>query len=204
MAVVVVDEGQLGVIELTAPLDGLGSGADGCYRAVGGVGIGGGDVAGGTEYFAHVLGEVKAVCVPCAVLLDGQRTGGYGLRRIPVDEPKPRVVAAGEVNAGNLQITTVQIALVQCYSAVGGYLLEAAAAHAVVCAGNHGAGGFVGEADGAVFCVVDSSPDACLCLDDGLITIRIENGEGQAQSVWKPHIRPPSEPPLHSTSTRSR
>ena len=71
MAVVVVDEGQLGVIELAAPLDGLGGAAGGGDGAVGGVGVGGVDVTGGAEYLAHVLGEVKAVGVPCAVLLDG-------------------------------------------------------------------------------------------------------------------------------------
>ena len=46
MAVVVVDEGQLGVIELAAPLDGLGGTACGGNGAVGSVGIGGGDVTG--------------------------------------------------------------------------------------------------------------------------------------------------------------
>ena len=56
---------------LAAPLDGLGNGAGGCYGAVGGVGVGGGDVTGGAEDFAHVLGEVKTVGVPGTVLLDG-------------------------------------------------------------------------------------------------------------------------------------
>ena len=101
MAVVVVDEGQLGVIVLAAPLDGLGGAASrrtsGALAwqaeredAVAGAnehlhpskifkienpqlkiqnpirGVGGGDVTGGAEYLAHVLGEVKAVCVPAA------------------------------------------------------------------------------------------------------------------------------------------
>ncbi len=79
MAVVVVDKGQLGVIELAAPLDGLGGASGGGDGAVGSVGIGGVDVTGGAEYFAHVLGEVEAVGVPGAVLLDSQRTGGDGL-----------------------------------------------------------------------------------------------------------------------------
>ena len=79
MAVVVVDKGQLGVIELAAPLDGLGGASGGGDGAVGSVGIGGVDVTGGAEYFAHVLGEVKTVGVPGAVLLDSQRTGGDGL-----------------------------------------------------------------------------------------------------------------------------
>ena len=71
MAVVVVNQGQLGVIELAAPLDGLGGAACGGDGAVGGVGIGGVDVTGGAEDLAHVLGEVKTVCIPCAILLDG-------------------------------------------------------------------------------------------------------------------------------------
>ena len=71
MAVVVVDEGQLGVIELAAPLDGLGGAACGGDIAVGCVGIGGIDVTGGAEYLAYVLGKVKAVGIPCAVFLDG-------------------------------------------------------------------------------------------------------------------------------------
>ena len=163
-------------MKLTTPLDRLSDGAGGGYGAVGGVGVGGGDVAGGTEYFAHVLGQVKAVGVPGAVLLDGKRTRGDGLRRIPSDKPKPRVVAAGEVDAGDLQVTTVQVTLVQRDGAVDGYLLEAATAHAVVRAGDHGAGGFIGEADGALFCVVDGRPDAGLGLDARLITVGIEDG----------------------------
>ena len=79
MAVVVVDEGQLGVIELAAPQDGLGGVAGGGDGAVGSVGIGGGDVTGGAEYLAHVLGEVKAVCVPCAVLL-AEKRGQHGCK----------------------------------------------------------------------------------------------------------------------------
>ena len=112
MAVVVVDKGQLGVIELAAPLDGLGGASGGGDGAVGSVGIGGVDVTGGAEDFAHVLGEVKAVCVPSTVFLDGQRSGGNGLGGIPRYEPKRRVVAAGEVDAGDLQVTAIQVALV--------------------------------------------------------------------------------------------
>ena len=79
MAVVVVNEGQLGVIELAAPLDGLGGTACGGDGAVGRVGIGGVDVTGGAEYLAHVLGEVESVGVPAAappVLWLGKPKGG--------------------------------------------------------------------------------------------------------------------------------
>ena len=118
----------------------LGNGAGGCYRAVGGVGVGGGDVACGAEDFAHVLGEVKAVGVPCAVLLDSQRAGGDGVHRVPCYQPKAGMGGAGEVDAGDLQVTSVQVTLVQRDGVVDGYLLEAATAHAVVHAGDHGAG----------------------------------------------------------------
>ncbi len=83
---------------------------------------------------------------------------------------------AGEVAAGDLQVASVQIAPVERYCAVDGYFLEAAAPHAVIGAGDHGAGGFIGEADGAVFCVVDGSPDAGFGLYRCLIAIGIEDG----------------------------
>ncbi len=51
---------------------------------------------------ADVFGQIPAVCVPCTVLLDGQRAGGYRLGGIPGDEPECRVVTAGEVTAGDL------------------------------------------------------------------------------------------------------
>lgn len=64
-------------------MDGLGGVAGGGDFSVGRVGISGVDVTGGAEYLAHVLGEVETVRVPCTVFLDGQRTSGYRLRRIP-------------------------------------------------------------------------------------------------------------------------
>ena len=66
---VVVCQSGFFIAVLATPLDGLSDAAGGGYLAVGGVGIGGGDVAGGAEDFAYVLGEVKAVGVPYAVLL---------------------------------------------------------------------------------------------------------------------------------------
>ena len=78
MAVVVVDETELGVVELAGPLDGLGYITFCRYLAVGGVGVGGADVAGGAVEFADVLGEIPAVGEPGAVLLEGQRAGGGG------------------------------------------------------------------------------------------------------------------------------
>ena len=100
---------------LTTPLNRLGDVAGGGYRAIGGVGVGSADVAGGAEDFAHVFGEVQAVGVPCAVLLDGERTRGDGLGGVPVDQPQRRVVATGKVYTGNLQVTTVDVALMERY-----------------------------------------------------------------------------------------
>ena len=70
-------------MELATPLNRLGDVAGGGYLPIGGVGVGGADVAGGAEDFAHVFGEVQAVGVPCAVLLDGERTSSDGLGALP-------------------------------------------------------------------------------------------------------------------------
>ena len=116
--------------------------------------------------------------------MDSQRAGGYRLSRIPGNEPKARVVAAGEVNAGDLQVTTVQVTLVQRDCAVGGYLLEAAAPHGIVGALNYRAGVGVGEAHRTVFSVVDSRPDAGLGLDARLVTVSVEDGrEGEVSVI---------------------
>ena len=45
-------------MKLTTPLYRLGDVAGGGYLPIGGVGVSGADVAGGTEDLAHVLGEV--------------------------------------------------------------------------------------------------------------------------------------------------
>ena len=82
-------------------------------------------------------------------------------------------MAAGEVNAGNLQVTTVQIALVQRDGTVYGNHLECSSAHAIIGAGNHGTGRLIGEADGAVLCVVDYPPNACSSLYHCLIATGI-------------------------------
>ena len=58
MTVIIIHHTQLFVVELAAPLDGLGDGAGGRYFTERGVGIGGVDVAVGAEHFAYVLGEV--------------------------------------------------------------------------------------------------------------------------------------------------
>ena len=178
MAIVVVDETEFDVVELAGPLYGLLYISVCRYLAVGRVGIGRAEIAGGAVYFADVLRQVPAVGVPCAVFLDGQRARGDILRGIPGNEPQAGVSGSGEVDAGNLQVAAVDVALVQRDTAVGGYLLRCAAAHVVVLA-MHGGDGAVnrlaGEVRGAVFGIVAHSPDAGAGLHTGLVTIRIKS-----------------------------
>ena len=96
------------------------------------VAVGGGEGAAGGVELADVLGEVPAIGVPGAVDLDGQRTGGDGLRDVPCDVPERGVMAAGEVDAGNLQIASINVALVERDAAIDAHLLVRAAAHRIV------------------------------------------------------------------------
>ena len=148
MAVVVVDEAELGIIELAGPLDGLFDTASRrtvgalAWQAIGGIGIAGAKGAVVAIDLADILGEIPATGVPGDVLLDGQRTGGYGLGRLtrrhpiacsplrgklaarfvqspsellgafPGDVPQSRMGGAGEVDTDYLQVTSVDVALV--------------------------------------------------------------------------------------------
>ena len=82
---------------------------------------------------------------------DGWQRAGWD----PGYEPKRGMVAASEVVAGNLQVTTIDVALVERYAAVDGHFLIRAAAHGVVCTLDHGVAITVGEGDRAFFGVVD-------------------------------------------------
>ena len=55
MAVVVVDEAELGIVVLAGPLDGLGDISFCRYLAVGGVGVEGADVSVLAVHFADIL-----------------------------------------------------------------------------------------------------------------------------------------------------
>ena len=81
---------------------------------------------------------------------------------------------AGEVAASYLQVTAVQVALVERYGAVDGYFLEAATAHAVVSAFHNRVALTIRESHRAVFDVVDGRPDACFGFDECLIAISVE------------------------------
>ena len=97
VSIIIVDKSKHRIIEFTAPLNGLLHIAGAGDEAVGGVGIGGCDVASGSVEFADVLGEIPPVCMLGAVNLNGRRACGDGLGGIPGDEPKIRVMATGEV-----------------------------------------------------------------------------------------------------------
>ena len=88
--------------------------------------------------------------------MESQRTGGDRLRRIPGDEPKTRVVTACEVDAGNLQIAAVDVALVERDAAIDAHLRVRAAAHRIVGAFHHGAGVGIREGHGTILGVVFS------------------------------------------------
>ena len=165
-------------MELTTPLNWLGDVASGGYRAKGGVGVGGADVASGTEDFAHVFGEVEAVGVPGAVFLDGERTGSDRLGGIPRNQPQGGMIGAGEVYTGNLQIATVNEPLVRDDSAIAtNDLFEHTAAHEVIIA-FHGEEIplfiHAGEVRRAVCCIIVESPIRRFCLDVELVTVGIE------------------------------
>ena len=102
MAVVVVDESEFGVVVFAGPLDGLGKTAFCRYLSIGGVSIGGADVAGGAVDFADILGEVPAIGMPGTVFLDCQRAGGDGLGGIPGNKPHTGMVRAGQVKTSDL------------------------------------------------------------------------------------------------------
>ena len=67
-------------------------------------------------------------------------------------------MAAGEVDAGNLQIASIDVALVERDAAIDAHFLVSAAALRVVGAFHHGAGVGIREDHGAVLGVVSALP----------------------------------------------
>ena len=84
------------------------------------------------------------------------------------------MVAAGEVDAGNLQVAAIDVALVERYTAVDGQFLIRATAHGVVCTFDHRAAITVGEGDRAIFGIVHGSPDTRFGLNERLVAVSIE------------------------------
>lgn len=147
-----------------------------CDFTIGGIGVGGGDVTGGAEDFAHVLGEVKTVGVPCAILLDGQWASGYGLGRVPRDEPHGVERGARQVDGCDLEVVAVEEAQMAGGAAVAFLTLEHAAPHIVVVGGDDGGAVRTLEAHGAVECVVRCQTNARACLDSGLVAVKVIRG----------------------------
>ena len=65
------------------------------------------------------------------------------------------MVTTSEVYAGNLEESSVNISLVESYSAVDGYFLIRATTHGIVLALNQGVAITVGEGDRAIFGVIN-------------------------------------------------
>ena len=84
------------------------------------------------------------------------------------------MVAASKVDAGYLQVATIDVALVQSDTAVDCHLLIGAAPHGIVGAFNHRVAFAIREARGAVFSIVHRAPDTGFGLDERLISIGIE------------------------------
>ena len=143
MTIIIVHQPQLVIIVLAAPLDRLLDCTVGRYLSVGGVGVGGSDVASSPVYLPHVLGQIPTVGVPGGILLDGQGAGGYGLGGVPGDEPQARLVAAQEVAARDLQVAPVGEAMVEGDSTVLRHLLGGTAAQRSAQTGAAGSGGAV-------------------------------------------------------------
>lgn len=110
----------------------LGDIAAGAYFAVGGVGVGGAEVAVLPEDFADVFGEIPAVGEPIAIFADGKGTRGDGLGGVPGEEPEAGVTGASEVAGSNLQVAAVDVELMKRYIAVRCYLLHGATTVGVV------------------------------------------------------------------------
>ena len=91
------------------------------------------------------------------------------------------MVAAGKVAAGNLQVASIDVALVQSDTAVDCHLLVRAAAHGVIGTFHHHVTFRVGEAHGAVFRVVDRAAQMSAELYDTCVPkISPANGD-----LWK-------------------
>ena len=134
MAVVVVDEGEFGVVDFAAPLDGVevsgrACGGDG---SEGGVVVGGGDVSLLVDEFGDVFGEVVGVGVSVVVACQqDQRACRKRFRRVP-EEGVHLFASIQEVERGDLQVAPVQVAFVPGDGSVDRNFLHIAAAHEVI------------------------------------------------------------------------
>ena len=95
------------------------------------------------------------------------------------------MVAAGKVAAGNLQVASIDVALVQSDTAVDCHLLVRAAAHGVIGTFHHHVAFRVGKCHGAVFRVVDRAAQMSAELYDTCVPkISPANGD-----LWKYNVQ---------------
>ena len=146
MAVVVVDQAEFSIIELTAPLDGL------------------------TRRYPIACSPLRGNLAARFVQSPSEPSGAF-----PGDIPEGGAVAAGEVYTGDLQIAAVDVALLERDIVAYGDHLGGAAAHVVIGAVHGGAARGIDpvEIDGAVPGVVVHRPDTGAGLHACLVTIRI-------------------------------
>ncbi len=109
VAVVVVYQAELLVVELAAPAEGLGDVTGSRYSSVWRVSIGSADVARRPEHLADVLGQIPAVTIPRAVFLNRERARRRPLRRIPSNEPEAGMSIAGQIATSDLEIPPVDV-----------------------------------------------------------------------------------------------
>ena len=158
MAVVVVNEVEFGVVVLRGPLEGLRDVAGFRYGSEGRVGILRADVAVLTEDFADVFRDVVTVSKPRSVFLDGERARRRRLRRIPGYKPKRWMCRARQIERRDLQVASVNIAVMQCDRSRDGDFLFEAPTLRVVSAFDDGLRFRVFKANRTVFGVVSDLP----------------------------------------------
>jgi len=106
------------------------------------------------------------------------------LSGVPQQQPHHRVMTASEVDAGDLQVAAINVALVQSDTAVDCHLLVRATAHGVIGTFHHCVAFRVGEAHGAILRVVHGAPDTAFGLDERLISIGIELRDERSAPIY--------------------
>ena len=111
MAVIVVNEAEFGIVELTAPLEGLCDVSVGGHFTIGRVVVRGYNASFVVEQLTDILREIPAVGVPRAVFANSKGAGGDELGRIPEDVPDVGGAFGCQVAGCYLEVASVEIAL---------------------------------------------------------------------------------------------
>ena len=159
MAVVVVDEGEFGVVVFATPLDGVKVGGEACGGdgSEGVVVVGGGDVALFVDEFGDVFGEVVGVGVSVVVACQqDQRACRQRFRRVP-EEGVFLFVSVQDVEGGDWEVAAVEVAFVAGDDSVDRDFLHVAASHGVVAVFNDDGAVRLGEAGRAVVGIVNDA-----------------------------------------------